>query len=33
MDDLITHTTPVDRINDAFELMHLAPSICSVAAY
>jgi S-(hydroxymethyl)glutathione dehydrogenase/alcohol dehydrogenase len=22
IDDLITHTTPLDKINDAFELMH-----------
>ena len=33
IDDLITHTLPLDRINDAFELMHKGESIRSVVVY
>jgi len=33
IDDLITHTMPLDKINDAFELMHSGESIRSVVIY
>jgi S-(hydroxymethyl)glutathione dehydrogenase / alcohol dehydrogenase len=33
IDDLITHTMPLERINDAFELMHKGESIRSVVVY
>jgi S-(hydroxymethyl)glutathione dehydrogenase/alcohol dehydrogenase len=33
VDDLISHTTPLDKINDAFELMRQGKSICSVVVY
>src|SRR5579885_1357225 len=33
IDDLITHTMPLDRINDAFDLMHEGKSIRSVVIY
>ena len=33
IDDLITHTMPLEKINDAFELMHEGKSIRSVITY
>lgn len=33
IDDLITHTMPLERINDAFDLMHLGESIRSVVTF
>jgi S-(hydroxymethyl)glutathione dehydrogenase / alcohol dehydrogenase len=33
IDDLITHVMPLDRINDAFELMHAGTSIRSVVTF
>jgi S-(hydroxymethyl)glutathione dehydrogenase/alcohol dehydrogenase len=33
IDDLITHTMPLDKINDAFDLMHEGKSIRSVVMY
>jgi S-(hydroxymethyl)glutathione dehydrogenase/alcohol dehydrogenase len=33
IDDLITHTMPLDKINDAFDLMHQGKSIRSVVVY
>lgn len=33
IDDLITHTMPLDKINDAFDLMHSGESIRSVVLY
>ena len=33
IDDLITHTMPLDAINDAFDLMHEGKSIRSVVVY
>jgi S-(hydroxymethyl)glutathione dehydrogenase/alcohol dehydrogenase len=33
IDDLITHTMPLERINDAFDLMHAGESIRSVVIY
>ena len=33
IDDLITHTLPLEKINDAFELMHEGESIRSVVVY
>ena len=33
IDDLITHTMPLDKINDAFDLMHDGKSIRSVVIY
>jgi S-(hydroxymethyl)glutathione dehydrogenase/alcohol dehydrogenase len=33
IDDLITHTLPLDKINDAFDLMHEGESIRSVVVY
>ncbi len=33
IDDLITHTMPLDKINDAFDLMHKGESIRSVVVF
>jgi S-(hydroxymethyl)glutathione dehydrogenase/alcohol dehydrogenase len=33
IDPLITHTLPLDRINDAFDLMHSGESIRSVVNF
>ena len=33
IDDMITHTMPLDKINDAFDLMHKGESIRSVVVY
>ena len=33
IDELITHTMPLDRINDAFELMHAGESIRGVVVF
>ena len=33
IDDLITHTMPLDRINDAFDLMHSGESIRGVVTF
>jgi S-(hydroxymethyl)glutathione dehydrogenase / alcohol dehydrogenase len=33
IDDLITHTMPLDQINHAFDLMHEGTSIRSVVVY
>ena len=33
IDDLITHNLPLDKINDAFDLMHAGKSIRSVIIY
>jgi S-(hydroxymethyl)glutathione dehydrogenase / alcohol dehydrogenase len=33
IDDLITHTLPLEKINDAFDLMHAGKSIRSVVVY
>jgi S-(hydroxymethyl)glutathione dehydrogenase/alcohol dehydrogenase len=33
IDDLITHTVPLDRINDAFDLMHEGKSIRTVVTF
>ena len=33
IDDLITHTMPLAKINDAFELMEAGESIRSVVVY
>jgi S-(hydroxymethyl)glutathione dehydrogenase/alcohol dehydrogenase len=33
IDDLITHTMPLEKINDAFDLMHKGESIRSVVVY
>lgn len=33
IDDLITHTMPLEKINDAFDLMHRGKSIRSVVVY
>ena len=33
IDDMITHTMPLDQINDAFDLMHRGESIRSVVIY
>ena len=33
IDDLITHVMPIDRINDAFDLMHKGESIRSVVTF
>ncbi|MGO9451887.1 MAG: S-(hydroxymethyl)glutathione dehydrogenase/class III alcohol dehydrogenase [Candidatus Binataceae bacterium] len=33
IDDLITHTMPLDRINEAFDLMHAGTSIRSVVTF
>jgi S-(hydroxymethyl)glutathione dehydrogenase/alcohol dehydrogenase len=33
IDDLITHTLPLEKINDAFDLMHKGESIRSVVIF
>jgi S-(hydroxymethyl)glutathione dehydrogenase/alcohol dehydrogenase len=33
IDDLITHTLPLEKINDAFDLMRKGESIRSVVVY
>jgi S-(hydroxymethyl)glutathione dehydrogenase/alcohol dehydrogenase len=33
IDPLITHTMPLERINEAFDLMHRGESIRSVVVY
>jgi S-(hydroxymethyl)glutathione dehydrogenase/alcohol dehydrogenase len=33
IDDLITHTMPPEKINDAFDLMHEGKSIRSVVVF
>jgi S-(hydroxymethyl)glutathione dehydrogenase/alcohol dehydrogenase len=33
IDPLITHKMPLDKINDAFDLMHVGESIRSVIVY
>ncbi len=33
IDDLITHVMPLERINEAFDLMHEGKSIRSVVTY
>jgi S-(hydroxymethyl)glutathione dehydrogenase/alcohol dehydrogenase len=33
IDDLITHTMPLERINEAFDLMQAGDSIRSVVLY
>ncbi len=33
IDDLITHQMPLEKINDAFDLMHEGKSIRSVVVY
>ena len=33
IDDLITHTMPLEKINDAFDLMHEGKSIRSVMVF
>ncbi len=33
IDDLITHSMPLEKINDAFELMHAGKSIRSVVVF
>ncbi|MGN6452767.1 MAG: S-(hydroxymethyl)glutathione dehydrogenase, partial [Steroidobacteraceae bacterium] len=33
IDPLITHTMPLDKINDGFDLMHAGTSIRSVVIY
>jgi S-(hydroxymethyl)glutathione dehydrogenase/alcohol dehydrogenase len=33
IDDLITHTMPLDQINEGFDLMHRGESIRSVVIY
>ena len=33
IDDLITHTMPLDQINHAFDLMHEGKSIRSVVTF
>ncbi len=33
IDELITHTLPIDQINTAFDLMHRGESIRSVVVY
>jgi S-(hydroxymethyl)glutathione dehydrogenase/alcohol dehydrogenase len=33
IDPLITHTLPLERINEGFELMHKGESIRSVVVY
>ena len=33
IDDLITHTMPLEKINEAFDLMHAGKSIRSVVIY
>ena len=33
IDDMVTHTLPLDQINDAFDLMHRGESIRSVVIF
>jgi S-(hydroxymethyl)glutathione dehydrogenase/alcohol dehydrogenase len=33
IDDLITHVMPLEKINDAFDLMHKGESIRSVVTF
>jgi S-(hydroxymethyl)glutathione dehydrogenase/alcohol dehydrogenase len=33
IDDLITHVMPIEKINDAFDLMHKGESIRSVVTF
>jgi len=33
IDDLITHTMPIEQINDGFDLMHEGKSIRSVVTF
>jgi S-(hydroxymethyl)glutathione dehydrogenase / alcohol dehydrogenase len=33
IDDLITHVMPLNKINDAFDLMHKGESIRTVVTY
>jgi S-(hydroxymethyl)glutathione dehydrogenase/alcohol dehydrogenase len=33
IDDLVTHTMPLEKINDAFRLMHEGASIRSVVTF
>ena len=33
IDDLITHVMPIEKINDAFDLMHSGESIRSVVTF
>ena len=33
IDDLITHVMPIEKINDAFDLMHMGDSIRSVVTF
>jgi S-(hydroxymethyl)glutathione dehydrogenase/alcohol dehydrogenase len=33
IDELITHTMPLEKINDAFDLMHAGKSIRSVVLF
>ncbi len=33
IDDLITHSMPLEKINDAFDLMHAGKSIRSVVVF
>jgi S-(hydroxymethyl)glutathione dehydrogenase/alcohol dehydrogenase len=33
IDDLITHVMPIERINDAFDMMHRGESIRSVVTF
>ena len=33
VDDLVTHTLPLERINEGFELMHKGESIRAVVKY
>jgi S-(hydroxymethyl)glutathione dehydrogenase/alcohol dehydrogenase len=33
IDDLITHTMPLEKINESFDLMHAGESIRSVVLY
>jgi S-(hydroxymethyl)glutathione dehydrogenase/alcohol dehydrogenase len=33
IDDLISHTIPLEKINEAFDLMHEGKSIRSVVVY
>jgi len=33
IDPMITHVMPLDKINDAFDLMHAGESIRSVVVY
>jgi S-(hydroxymethyl)glutathione dehydrogenase / alcohol dehydrogenase len=33
IDDLVTHTMPIEQINEAFDLMHKGQSIRSVVTF